>query len=609
MKRALWLVLAAWPAALLAQGAATLPAVTVYSQRIANQTPAATFAMPVSLLRFEPAVDIQGRNFAEGQADVTIRGGIFENTAFQIGAATVWDPQTGHYFAELPVAPAFLQAPELRTGAELAARATNATSGSVAYDWRKVTTAGAASIGIGEHGLKRGELYQGCAGIATVAGRSVGADLAFARSKSDGAVPFGDHDFSRINARLQLAGHSSQTDLFAGYQEKFFGWPNLYTPFDSHESDNLQTVLLALNHQQSVGTDGTLEAAAFHRRNKDDYAFNRFAPLGAVHPFQHTTWTTGAALGGRQVAGNFALSYRGEVLADEIESTSLTFGRFQTRSLTKLSLVPEWTARMAQGARLALKAGGAWDDGNRDRSAVSPILEITREDVSSPIRRMHLSYSEATQVPTYTALNSSSTAGLFRGNAFLGRQRSRNLEVGMAAAYGDWSGTAALFWRRDESLVDWTFRRGVTARTASAVDIDVAGFEMYARRSSGWADCVVGYTLLEKEPDYRQATVDASFYALNYARHRLTLAFTLRLGAGLELRIDNVARLQADNLLRTTGGDEALISAVSLAFRPPAWKRFEISVHVDNLWNSRFQEIPSVPATPRQVALGFAATW
>ncbi len=31
--------------------------------------------------------------------DVTIRGGVFENTGFKVGAFSVYDPQTGHYLA------------------------------------------------------------------------------------------------------------------------------------------------------------------------------------------------------------------------------------------------------------------------------------------------------------------------------------------------------------------------------------------------------------------------------------------------------------------------------------------------------------------------------
>src|SRR3954463_3248084 len=106
MKAVAFSIFAAVTIGMQAQSAVNLPEVTVYSPRVANQSPVGTFAMPVSALRFEPRVDIQSRNLAEGQADITLRGGIFESTSFQLGALTVADPQTGHYFAELPVAPA-----------------------------------------------------------------------------------------------------------------------------------------------------------------------------------------------------------------------------------------------------------------------------------------------------------------------------------------------------------------------------------------------------------------------------------------------------------------------------------------------------------------------
>ena len=38
----------------------------------------------------------------EAQSDVTVRGVAFENTGFKIGAATIIDPQTGHYSIDLP---------------------------------------------------------------------------------------------------------------------------------------------------------------------------------------------------------------------------------------------------------------------------------------------------------------------------------------------------------------------------------------------------------------------------------------------------------------------------------------------------------------------------
>lgn len=607
--KSLWsLGLASLPVIAWAQAPASLPEVTVYSPRVANQAPASTFAMPVSALRYEPRVDIHARNLSESQADITIRGAIFENTGFQLGALTLGDPQTGHYFAEIPVAPAMLSAPTVLTGADQAQGATNATSGTIAYGWRPIRTAGAVSAGFGENSLVRGELYQGVS-QTLASGWKFGADVSVAHSDSDGPIAWGEHEFNRVNGRLQLATARTQTDFFAGYQAKFFGWPNLYTPFNSNETDDLETTLFALNHRVDLGAGDYVAAGLFHRRNKDDYAFNRFAAVGPVHPFQHTTWVTGAALDGRRDFGALALNFRAEVSSDELKSTSLTFGRFRERELYRLVLVPEKSWAMADGGQLRVKAGAAYDDSDRDGSAVSPVFEIARTLPSAAVRRVYASFTESSQLPTYTALNSSTTGGLFRGNPNLGRQTTRNYEVGINGTLAGWQTEAALFWRTDEALVDWTFARGVTARAANPVDIDVGGVELVARRTWGTADFVLGYTGLTKDADYRGARVDASFYALNYAKHRLTAAVTWRIGAGFELRLDNVARIQAENMLRLVGGDEAVTSAVSLAYRPPAWRRFEVAVQVENAWDTDFQEVPAVPASPRQVSLGVAYTW
>jgi len=223
--------------------------------------------------------------------------------------------------------------------------------------------------------------------------------------------------------------------------------------------------------------------------------------------------------------------------------------------------------------------------------------------------RFHLEYAETTQVPTYTALNSNAAAGLFRGNANLGRATSRNLEFGVAFPLAGWTIAATAFQRWDDALVDWTFRRGVTARTANAVDVGTFGTEVVVSHRAPRHDLVLGYTFLAKSRDFGGAPVDASFYALNFAKHRLTAALTWRWGAGFELRSDNELRVQADNLLRTAGGDEALLSSLGLFYLPPRWRGWEFSLLTDNLWNSRFQEVPAVPAGRRTVTVGVTRRW
>jgi hypothetical protein len=84
---------------------------------------------------------------------------------------------------------------------------------------------------------------------------------------------------------------------------------------------------------------------------------------------------------------------------------------------------------------------------------------------------------------------------------------------------------------------------------------------------------------------------------------------TVRLGGGFEVRLDNGARLQADNMLRVVGGDNAIHSTIALSYRPKAWRGVELSLHVDNLWDDEFQSVPAVPASGRQFSASVGYVW
>jgi hypothetical protein len=310
------------------------------------------------------------------------------------------------------------------------------------------------------------------------------------------------------------------------------------------------------------------------------------------------------------VGAHVAVALRAEFTADELHSTSLIFGRYFTRTVAKLSALPEWSWPDAEGARWLVRAGFTWDDSNRDQGRLAPVATLTREfPGGSGLTALSLDVARSTQLPTYTALNASPAAGLFRGNPNLGRTVSDNVELAARGRWLGWEGRASAFVRRDVSLVDWTFRRGVTARIASPVDVEVSGLELTLRRNWRAFEALVGFTWLDKAADYRGAVVDGSFYTLNYARQRLTAALVWRPLNSLDLRIDNSLRRQNANPLRTAGGTQAWGTALGVNWRPAGWRGGQVAVHVDNLWNDHFQETPAVPASPRQASVSVTQRW
>lgn len=588
----------------------TLPEFTLVVQRVANEEPVVTFAMPVTLLRYEPQVDLQTRNFAEAQGDVTVRGGIFENSAFQIGGWSLFDPQTGHYLAEIPISPRMLDGGQVLTGIDHAATGFNATVGTIRYGWSPIRTGGVMEGGFGSNNLYRGVAYGAIDDLVDRAGWTLGADIEVAHSQGDGALEDGDHRFTRYAGRIQSVGEWFQTDIIAAYQTKFFGWPNLYTPFGVAETDDLETTLIGFSHRVDTGGGRWIRFGAYHRDNRNDYEFDRYRP-GIFNPFEHETKVTGFDIEGLFGLRDWDLGWRAEILSDDLKSTSLTHGSFTSRSYVKGSLTGSRTWGGQGGSETGLTVGLTAEDTNRDEGFLGPLLEIWRSGVLADGRwRLGWQMSRTSQVPGYTAIGSNFDGGLFRGNPNLEREKSFQTEIDAEWRSSNHTIKLSIFYRDDDPLVDWTYRVGAPmVRTANPVAIGTVGAEMVAVRQWEALDLVVGYAWLDKDADYMGAAVDASFYAMNFARHRFTAAVVWRISREFEVRSDNELRLQEPNTLRTYGSDDAVLSSLSFNYRPERWSGLRVVLAIDNLWNSEFQEIPAVPAAPRQWSGSVGWSW
>ena len=591
-----------------AENTQTLPTLFIDAQQTANLRPVTTYESPVSNLEFEPRIDFQSRNMAEAQGDVTIRGGIFENTGFRIGSATLIDPQTGHYFAELPIAPEMLSRPKVLTGTDNALYGFNSTVGTISYGWSQIADGGSLTIGGGDHDLNFQRIHQGLTGALGESGEwSWGVEAEASRSESDGTIQFGDHDFDRTTGRVQILGPDSQTDFFAGYQAKFFGWPELYAaPFGSNETENLKTRLFIVNHRQEYGEKSYWEATGYTRRHSDHYVFNRSAPNKA---FVHETEAHALAVSGKHAFTQvFALNYSAQLTADHIDSTTLE-NSFTSRNYYKLSILPEYQFILSEEETITLRAGGTFDDTTRNEEEFSTLFDITwaRSDKNGNSHSVYLSFSEATQVAGYTAIGG--LGGLFLSDPDLRRETTQNLELGTKITRQDWSLEAATFYRWDDDLVDWTLTTGgPVARSANNVDIETLGFEMIGTKRWGDFEGIASYTYLHKDEDYGNNAIDASFYALNYAKHRVTLGIIWTPFDILEVRIDNEWRENKDNELRNSR-DTAIFTHFALSIYPPQVENLEVFFAVDNAWNDDFEEVPGTPGRGDQYSAGVTFRW
>ena len=599
------------PSALLAQSgsegdsATEIAEITVKARRVANLRPAGTFAAPATTLRYDPLTELQSRGLAEGQSDVTVRGGIFENTGFKLGSVTVMDPQTGHYFAELPIDPTSMSDHEVVKGIDNAIAGFNSNIATVSYGLRAIADGGYVLLGLGSDNLNFQNLR-----VAVDTG-SLGGAFALARSEGDGSVPNGDHNFERYNLHLQRATAASQTDFVAAYQDKFYGWPGAYTGFATlAETDDTQTTLLFANHRHEISR-GWWEVGGYYRELEDDYDFDRTTEeSGAPGSFEHKTRVYAAGAQGLYRSGKVDWRFGLQATTDElVRSTDLTEGAFNKRDYLTLSVVPSIYFDLDGDRTVTLRAGASVDASSEDSNSVLPLFgfSVSRSNASG-ITSFEFDWAHTSQVPGYTVLKSRPT-GLFGGNASLGREEARQMTVSLSRDSDRWRGRVAAFHRADDDLVDWTFSTGAPfARQANAVDIDVLGVEMLFAAQWETFEFATGYTYLDKDADYGSALVDASFYALNFARHRATLAMRYRFAEPLELRLDNEYRVQRDNPLRSSSS-ETYLASLAIAWEPPGGQGFGAAMTIDNLTDSDYQPFPGTPAMGRQFSLSASYAW
>jgi len=584
--------------------------ITVVGSATANTKPVGTISSLVSNLEYDPRIDLQSRNMAEAQADVTIRGGIFENTGFRVGNATVLDPQTGHYVAEIPIAQEMLSNANVLTGADNALLGVNSSVGTVSRDWKTIKTSGNVSTGVGNNNFNLQRIYSG---VSMALGDSkdwtIGFEAEYSRSESDGTIENGDHDFQRGSGRIQLVGPSSQTDLFFGSQKKFFGWPNMYTPFNVNETEDLKTRLLILNHKQYYGTDSTFEISTYYRNHNDHYVFSRENP-DIFEAFHETNVKSIAISGRHSQTASFALNYSTQFIADNIESTTLE-NNFTSRHYYKLSVLPEYRMNLQNDQQLTFRIGATFDDTNRDDSETSLISDITWNIINADdtSQTLYISYAETSQVAGYTAIGGSNTRGLFRSNYDLERETTKNIELGLVLEQETWNIDSAIFYRQDNDLTDWTYSLASTfARSANPVDIETLGLELLAIKRFKSVEMITSYTFLHKSEKYGAVDIDASFYALNYPDHRVTLGFIWRPIDIVEVRIDNEWRKQEENMLRN-GDEDALFTHITLNISPSQFKGLDILLAADNIWNESFEEIPGTPGRGEQYTISATYSW
>ena len=254
-------------------------------------------------LRLAPSVDIRERGGKGAQADISVRGGSFDQTMVLLNGIDFTDARTGHQSHALPVDLDCISSVELLDGLPgvgAFAGAVNVRTAPLRPTYLRFEGAG------GQYGYA----YANLSGAVTEGRLSVLGAASFRRS--DGYRH--NTDFSNCNAYVRAVCEAPRAGLFdfqAGYQDRDFGSNGFYAAYNPDQWEHTATALASLRWLRSAGCF-SFGASASYRKNFDRYDWTRGTAMN-----RHNTDNVGArvwsdygwAAGTTSLGGDYAYNH------------------------------------------------------------------------------------------------------------------------------------------------------------------------------------------------------------------------------------------------------------------------------------------------------------
>jgi len=234
-------------------------------------------------------VDVRQRGVNGVQADVSIRGGTFEQTLILINGVKIIDPQTGHHLMNLPINVEDIERIEVLKGPAARIYGQNAFAGAINIITKADKEHEAYfNVELGEHN------FQNYFVNANISMKNGSHGLSFSNTKSDGYRYNTDFNNLTLNYQNQTKVLDGTFDIFAGFTDKDFGANGFYGSENFTEQfESIQTGFASFSLTQRF-KNWKISPKIAYRRNEDNWQFNRKDP--ALFQNFHTTDVISAEL-------------------------------------------------------------------------------------------------------------------------------------------------------------------------------------------------------------------------------------------------------------------------------------------------------------------------
>lgn len=470
------------------------------------------------VLRNLAGVDVRQRGTFGVQADISIRGGTFEQTLIMIDGVKMIDPQTGHHAMNIPLTLDDIERIEVLKGPGSRQYGPNAFNGAINIITRRNTRPAARIQAMGgENGLWETSVSGG-APLSLGENTTLLNRVSVMRRRSDGYRPFTDFDIWTIAGGAQLlAGDKFALDASVNYVDKKFGGNGFYSLAFPSQYEETKTLFANLTARMDIGVPVRLTVA--WRRNNDYFILRRENP--AFYQNFHTSNTLSVDAQTTLYSSLGATALGVEYAADMLESTNLG-----NRQRSRFSVFAEHQIKPLENLTVELGATALY---NSDWGwNVAPGADIGWQ-VSENLS-LRGSAANSFRIPSYTELFYSDRETL--GNKDIKPERAWTYEIGGRWRTGSVDVQASIFRRDAVRLIDYV-RNSTTAlwqaqnlssAATNGADIHLS---ITTREALPVLERITGsYTYLD--PYFNVEPGLQSRYALDQLRHQASLVLDLR---------------------------------------------------------------------------------
>lgn len=567
------------------------------------------------VLEYVMSVDVRERGPKGVQADVSIRGGSFEQVLILLNGIKMNDPQTGHHHLNLPVELHNIERIEILEGPGSRIFGPYAYAGAINI----ITSQNhknkiSYSLTGGEYSFINGSLK-----VDFLTG-SISHNISVNRKSNKGYIDNTDFEMDNIFYHASRKTGNWSTAFQAGYLNKEFGANSFYTPAFPDQFEAVRTLFASVNN--TFGERVKFSHNIYFRRHHDRFELFRYEapPWYRGHNYHKTSvygteglltipWKFGtSAIGAEFRSEGIFSNVLGEPFADTIwinREENAFYSKFKERS--NFGFFGEHNFYLGNFNFSA----GLLGNFNEDFGwSIYPGMDLSYNLTDN--FRLYLSYNHSLRMPSFTDLYYVGPSNL--GNPYLTPETAINYETGLKYFGQRSSGHFLVFYREGENIIDWVRTSELLKwESRNLTELSTLGFDFkYNIEFSGTnlfslQRISLGYSWTDVT---KQSGNYMSVYALDMLRHKVNLSVNHKIFRGLTGSWNFSYQDRNGTFTEFPSGIEMpykpfLTVDSRIIYR---FKTISIFAEVSNLFNKSYFDFGNIPQPGRWIKFGFSGS-